>query len=297
MKILTQITLLLLPLNNFAQANVYHPFPDTNAVWRVDFSYVCTCQSFYPTVQENYQYTIGTDSIIGSYAYKKIYRSGFTSSISTTLCACPRNYYYTYYGGLREDTANKKIYFKCTNSPDTLIYDFSKQVGDTLNLIATSFNYPNSSPYTYTCSITSIDSVLVGSNYHKRFNIGGISMIEGIGSTAGLLEGVSSSHDLVCYNHNTEFYPSTSTSCPLIVGISQLPDISNKLILFPNPANDKITLQSSTELGAIIIYNALGEIVLQTKSKNTEEEINISKLQAGIYTVQAVGRYMKFVKE
>jgi len=53
-----------------AQTNVYHPFPDSNALWR-EYSggYQCSCCS-------DYQYFITGDTIINSFTYHKIKKSG-----------------------------------------------------------------------------------------------------------------------------------------------------------------------------------------------------------------------------
>jgi len=80
-------------------------------------------------------------------------------------------------------------------------------------------------------------------------------------------------------------------------GVNQVTGNHSQVTVFPNPSNNFITIQSSTELGAITIYNALGEIVLQTKSKNTQEQIDVSKLPTGIYTIKVQGGYSKLIKE
>ena len=82
-------------------------------------------------------------------------------------------------------------------------------------------------------------------------------------------------------------------------GTTSINGYTNKeeINVWPNPANNNITIQSSEELGMITICNSLGEMVLQIKSKNTQEEIDINKLSAGIYILQMQGRYKKFIKE
>ncbi len=89
----------------------------------------------------------------------------------------------------------------------------------------------------------------------------------------------------------------SNTSKPTAVGVNQISNNTNQILIYPNPSNSFVTIQSSSELGAVIIYNSLGEIVLQTKIKNTQEQIDISKFSSGIYTVQVQGRRMKLVKE
>jgi sugar lactone lactonase YvrE/PKD repeat protein len=67
--------------------------------------------------------------------------------------------------------------------------------------------------------------------------------------------------------------------------------------IFPNPVSNKLTIRSSEELGTISIYNSLGEIVLQLQSKNKEEQIDVSKLARGIYTVKTQHEHCKLIKE
>ena len=71
----------------------------------------------------------------------------------------------------------------------------------------------------------------------------------------------------------------------------------NKFNVYPNPVKNFITLQSETELGTITVYNSIGEAVLQTKSKNKVELIDLTKLSSGLYLVQAQGTFIKLYKE
>jgi trimeric autotransporter adhesin len=81
------------------------------------------------------------------------------------------------------------------------------------------------------------------------------------------------------------------------IGIKELGIRKMELNIYPNPSSGIVTIQSPTELGTITIYNSLGEIVLQIKSKNTQEQIDVSKLSPGVYTISAQGIYKKIIKE
>ncbi len=81
------------------------------------------------------------------------------------------------------------------------------------------------------------------------------------------------------------------------IGINQITGIINALTVYPNPANNSISIQSSTELGLIIIYNSLGEIIYKDKTTNTLQQIDISKQTPGIFILQTQGKYLRFVKE
>lgn len=86
-------------------------------------------------------------------------------------------------------------------------------------------------------------------------------------------------------------------SVTILSGIEQSAINVNQVIAYPNPVSNLLMIRSATVLGAITIYNSLGEIVLQTKSRNSQEQIDVSKLVAGIYIVQAQGKYTKLIKE
>jgi len=89
----------------------------------------------------------------------------------------------------------------------------------------------------------------------------------------------------------------TVINCNTASGITKFRQSNEQLMVYPNPANSNITIQSNTELGSIIIYNYLGENILQTTSKNKQEQIDISKFALGIYTIQTKNNYTKLIKE
>ena len=72
---------------------------------------------------------------------------------------------------------------------------------------------------------------------------------------------------------------------------------SKNLSTYPNPASESIHVNSTKVLDDLAIYNAMGEIVLQKESKNKAEDIDISKLPAGIYFIRTKKSYAKFIKE
>lgn len=73
--------------------------------------------------------------------------------------------------------------------------------------------------------------------------------------------------------------------------------VSPELTLFPNPAEDKLTV-TVKEPTSIKVTNVLGTIVLEERI-NSSKTINVSGLKNGIYFVTntATGRSTKFVKK
>ena len=64
----------------------------------------------------------------------------------------------------------------------------------------------------------------------------------------------------------------------------QLKNKDNNIKIYPNPASDKIFIETGFNDDAqISIYNVLGELVSQTQIKNEKFEMDISELKKGIY--------------
>lgn len=66
--------------------------------------------------------------------------------------------------------------------------------------------------------------------------------------------------------------------------------IGEKVInMYPNPANDIVTLQGVKEDDEIIISNSKGKKMIQLKAKAQEEIISIESLPSGIYMLTING--------
>lgn len=60
---------------------------------------------------------------------------------------------------------------------------------------------------------------------------------------------------------------------------------SNELSLYPNPAQDFITLQATQVIGEINVYNVLGQKVL-TANADLEKQLEIAQLRPGFYFIK-----------
>ncbi len=80
-------------------------------------------------------------------------------------------------------------------------------------------------------------------------------------------------------------------------GVTSLPRETEEIVVYPNPSINFVKIQTHSELELITVYNSLGETVLQTKSKNQQEQVDVSNLPAGIYTIQAKGLHSRFIKQ
>ena len=75
----------------------------------------------------------------------------------------------------------------------------------------------------------------------------------------------------------------------------------NNLVLYPNPVNDKLTVEAHEALGNVEIYNLMGALVYSQKNCANKVEINTSDLQSGIYFIRLTNdktsETRRFVKE
>ena len=61
---------------------------------------------------------------------------------------------------------------------------------------------------------------------------------------------------------------------------------ANALVVYPNPVNDKLTLEAQDAIGTVEIYNLMGTLVYSQESCGNKVEINTADLQRGVYFVR-----------
>lgn len=86
----------------------------------------------------------------------------------------------------------------------------------------------------------------------------------------------------------------------LTSSINDLKNLTQDIILFPNPAINLITVKSSTtKIESITIYNALSQIVEAKieKQKSDQLQLNIEQLVAGFYYMEVITERGKAVKK
>lgn len=275
-----------------SQTTVYHPFPDSAAVWNMHYGSSGLCQGM---SKDYYSMVISGDTVIGSQTYHKLNIHG-VQVISTSLTSqCP-NTVPVYKGAIREDVNNKKVFIvpPSANS-EQLLYDFNMQVGDTLKGYLAS-GIPPSMPDT----VISIDSVLVGNNSRKRWKINPyyqIYFIEGIGSTYGLVERSPGrmmdlgTHNIACFKQNdiTLYLNTSITTCNLITSVNSVEKNSTSIKAFPNPFSTHTTLQTDKLFkdATLTVYNSFGQQVRQlTNISGQTVVLPREHLASGLYFIR-----------
>ncbi|HRQ85041.1 MAG TPA: T9SS type A sorting domain-containing protein [Flavobacteriales bacterium] len=276
------------------QFNVYHPFPDSNAVWGM----TSWCMDGQCGDAAHIQNSYAGDTLIDGFQYKRI-QEIFVMTSSNGCCYPPEN---LGSGFLREDTIAKKVYWRSeAMAGDTLLYDFDVQVGDTLT------GYMGSCDMTWT--VGSIDSILIDLNYRKRINYEvsfdpGIqfSIIEGIGSTYGLTTCPFVPFEmgifLSCYTVDGDLlYPPSGADMAACGDLTSAVDPhmalgSSPLTCMPNPATDRLVLQCDVSRLPldVSVVDLTGVVHLRYVLNMANSAIDISSLSSGVYFLHAVRR-------
>ena len=300
MKKLTVILLFGVVFLNNTYSQEYFPFPDSNAIWNE------TLTNTQPISIENYQYGIDGDTIINSLIYHKIYM------LEDTVFPLELD---QYCGAIREDE-QKKIHFVacyCCVGPfppdqDLILYDFSKNAGDTVFV-----GFDGIGPIGYYI-IDYTDSILIDSTYRKTFHFVDYDYfeywIEGIGSTRGLFSPITPDFfghylwELVCFNQEgiVKYLNPDYDSCfPIITNVYEENAPPIQLQVIPNPVMGIGSLDLSMtnlEFTKLSIYNAQGiqmnNIRLIDQSK---VEFSIYNYPPGIYLVLLESKNHKIVSK
>jgi hypothetical protein len=270
----------------------YFPFPSDAASWNcLDWHQ----WSQYDIFLTNYQYTQEGDTNIDGKIYRKIYHQDIDYSGDVTLL-----------GGIREDQS-KNIYFYPFNTdvfPPTgglsFPSDSSENLLYTFNNLTIGMILPINTENT-TLQVVGIDSVLIGNQYHRRYQIQNPLLlsddfwIEGIGSTLELFSPFTFefewTHFTLCFTDSITYFinpPNGEDSChySLPTGIDEFE--SQNLFIYPNPAEDIIRINGFKGTGqqTVEIYNAQAQLILSKKIDSSDLELDIRNLKPGLYFVK-----------
>lgn len=252
----------------------YYPLVQENNEWN-------TLQVVYPgygnpwdTIYWAMTYKFTGDTIISEKTYKKVYLS--EEEIPTN---------WEYEGGIREDE-EKVWYFPKYGNGETIIYDFSLEVGDTITYRPQPF------------VVDSINYVEINGENRKHLYLSYLDLpfnelwIEGIGSNYGIF---SSGNGMtlggwtwfLCMSENGEliYMNPNYNSCHLIS--TDIEEMNNSIIeVYPNPVKDKLKIQNTEniKIESISIIDLKGQKLLKFEKNRTE--LDLSGISTGIYLLK-----------
>lgn len=250
-------------------------FPSDSSTWVVSDiqNYHCT-----PSNVGSLKYAWSGDTIINSIRYERIIRTTNFSNPSCYFSPFPETrIFYRQVG--------QRLYaYDPFNLQDTLLYDFSLNVGDTLKSALSS---------ACPLEITSVDSILLQSGYHKKISFLGQGcsngfMIEGIGSSFGLFEKLvsfESNSTLECFSTIGTNYPSGTSMCSFITGIESAINEKRSLCYLIR-GEEFIRFEKSSDEN-FVFFDSVGKHILSGIIQNNR--ISVVNLIPGIYYGKVVG--------
>ena len=298
MKKLLLLIATLFTLTAKAQTSVYHPFPDSNAMWNINFyvwSGVCEWE-------QRYSYVFSGDTLINSTSYHKLWTPAVETVFNFSTCLPFNNPGYK--GCIRQDTSLRKVFIiPPSDTVEQLLYDFNLQVNDSLKGFLVHSGY---GPV-----IINIDSILINGNYRNRWtwqwDFGDTAcIIEGIGSTLGLLEDAmqnfdAPSTDMICFHQNGQtIYPNSISQCNLIDKVKNISKQNSTVNISPNPFHSSVLVQVSSEFAnaKLNIYNSVGLLVWDERISNQNIIVlNRNELHNGIYFLQLINASGQMINE
>jgi len=278
------ICLLTISFTKTNIAQVYYPFPDSNASWRiVQYNYP---PGQFPPYLQLFDYIISGDTLINDMQYVKITRNDYDIACSRTILG-------SYYAGAyRNDIAAKKVYFiPPEENEEVLLYDFSLEPGDTVPLTYNNQLYPE-------LMVWYIDSVYCYNEYRRRIVFDYSAIIEGIGADEGLLEPISGYEPLYgrwCYYQNDtlllyidDYSCTISTDTCVSVSIPNNNIYTNILTISPHPVVNIShicikPLYNDYNNYRIFIYDITGESKMTSSFTSTSITINKNDFGGGIF--------------
>lgn len=287
-KLLFVFYILVISINGYSQ---YNKFIDNNKVW-VEFYNYQNLEDIRPGESTIFFVYFDGDTILNNTKYHKLFKQRFyidtwytndTSNLIDSTLQSP-----VLYAILREDSINKKVY----NKYEEIIYDFSLNVGDTLEAFG----------YNIVDSIVPIS--LNNSDLRNKFYFTNINesitnyYIEGIGGGNGLIEpfyylglsGYQSSGGIICYKENLiELYG----TCDYPEFISSITNINliNSIKIYPNPVQSfvEIDLGKLYNQVSIKLYDSMGKLLLDRNYKSIQScSIDMAGIPEGIFLMSFV---------
>jgi hypothetical protein len=288
MKIFSIVILLISMLVNSGNGQEYKPFDFDKGTWYCRYltkggMFGGQHGTYYAT--DSVKFFCNGDTLINYVLFKKLFYEGYSSSQYV-----PSTNIGGYYGAIRNDTLNKKVYFLSGGwDPDyemteILLYNFDLQVGDSIKISCLN---PD--------EITHIDSVLYCNQYHRRYNTStGEHLIEGIGSEYGFfpLNCPLASGWLICYQEleNTECDDCNPFTLSSVI-------YSEQFNIYPNPTTGFLQIEPVQDIESLQIFNIHGKLVAE--HTNDFERMILKDKGMYILKIKSRNKYFsyKVVKE
>lgn len=266
-------------------AQPYRPFPEAEASW---------LYFYYELIdwREESSYTLRGDTLIDGEIWTKVWHQRVNSYFP------PANLD-RYEGAFRQDTTLRQLWwYGATDSAARRWYDFTRDTGDTL--------YQLGQPTGL--RLGSRDSILLGSQYHRRWQLVpqdslgflGVEayLIEGVGNTAGLItprpEWFESGESLLCFTRDNQavYPPFVQGEVCFLTALDPLHALAWEI--GPNPIQGELYLRAPAPLlraRNIWIVDPLGRMCHRATWPTGQATLTLplAHLPPGLYFLQVEG--------
>lgn len=294
MKELLKIIILLFIINNTLSGQ-YTPLVEEGKFW-IYKQYLGTD---YPEAISGYAITFLGDTVINSINYKKVYQLDLKGGHDCPPYEMPCwDFDYPYETNskflssfIREDTLNKKIYHLPYSSNEFcdineyVLFDFSLNVGDTLNRCAYESIWANATQSHPGGIVDSIKTIDVFDKMRNAFFTYGYYTIIGLPyeTEMAIAEGVGFKDFGIFYRPQLQFEDFCEggiEQCNLILSDDAI-QANEQVKIYPNPSQGLFYISINPEdLKSITTYSLQGQLKETFKINNT---IDLSHLENGLY--------------
>jgi hypothetical protein len=146
--------------------------------------------------------------------------------------------------------------------------------------------YVNSMPITFGYLQSAPDGKIYSHTTSRYFHV--IDYPDSAGTACNVRQ-----HDLDIFFSNGFFLPNmphyrtprlSGSACDTLTNLIAVEETSQAVLLYPNPSDEQLQVESSTEIAKIEIYNAMGQLLLQRSGiRSSSVSIDTRRLENGTY--------------
>lgn len=208
---------------------------------------------------------------------------------------------------LRENTSEKKVYITILEpqfAEDLLLYDFSLDVGDSIEMLNPITPFPTNGGYFLLDSINMLP--LGNGNYYRHFYFSptpsntvstqNAIWVEGVGSLSiinapGGYPDINAVGHLSCSFKNSELFYSNLDSInacqPTILGIPEMIESLKDIQLFSKTEKNHFLLTNTQKVNSISVFGLTGKLIKAIAPKNQSNlNLDLSTFKSGIYILK-----------